>query len=52
MTSLDEHVATLTAAIDSLLAGDGAAFDNLRAAAQHMPMAALAISTAVVAATS
>jgi hypothetical protein len=52
VTSLDEHVATLTAAIDSLLAGDVAAFDDLRTAAQHMPMAALAISTAVVAATS
>ena len=52
VTSLDEHVATLTAAIDALVAGDTAAFTNLRIAAQHMPMAALAISTAVVAATS
>ena len=50
--SLDEHVATLTTAIDDLVAGDPAAFTDLRTAGQHMPMAALAISTAVVAATS
>jgi hypothetical protein len=50
--SLDEHVSTLTLAIDDLVAGDTAAFTDLRKAAQHMPMAALAISTAVVAATS
>ncbi|MGK2929512.1 MAG: hypothetical protein ACSLFO_08030 [Acidimicrobiales bacterium] len=50
--SLDEHVATLTLAIDSVVAGDPAAFSQLRAAGQHMPMAAAAISAAVVAATS
>ncbi|MEO6653437.1 MAG: hypothetical protein ABIP17_12355 [Ilumatobacteraceae bacterium] len=52
IASLDEHVSTLTKAIDDLVAGDAAAFTDLRAAGQHMPMAALAISTAVVAATS
>jgi hypothetical protein len=50
--SLDEHVATLTAAIDDVVAGDAAAFHDLRIAAQHMPMAALALSTGIVAATS
>ena len=52
IASLDEHVSTLTLAIDDLVAGDTAAFTDLRAAAQHMPMAALALSTAIVAATS
>ena len=50
--NLDMHISTLTAAIDSLVAGDGQVFDLLRDAAQHMPSSALAISTAVVAATS
>ena len=52
IASLDEHVATLTLAIDDLVAGDTAAFTDLRTAAQHMPMAALALSGAIVAATS
>ena len=50
--SLDEHVATLTAAIDAVVAGDASAFMELREAGQHMPMAALALSSAIVAATS
>jgi hypothetical protein len=49
---LDEHVATLTAAIDSMVASDPAAFAQLRTAGQHMPMAALLLSTGIVAATS
>jgi hypothetical protein len=52
IANLDMHISTLTAAIDSLVAGDGQVFDLLRDAAQHMPSSALAISTAVVAATS
>jgi hypothetical protein len=50
--SLDEHVATLTTAIDSLVAGEPSVFDDLRAAGQHMPMAAAALAGAIVAATS
>lgn len=50
--SLDVHTDTVIATIDSLVAGDGQAFAELRVAAQHMPMAALALSTAIVAATS
>jgi cytochrome c556 len=50
--SLDEHVATLTQAIDAVVAGDASAFTELRQAGQHMPMAALALSSAIVAATS
>jgi hypothetical protein len=49
---LEEHVATLTAAIDSMVAGDPAAFTQLRMAGQHMPMAALLLATGIVAATS
>ncbi|HAS12619.1 MAG TPA: copper amine oxidase, partial [Acidimicrobiaceae bacterium] len=52
VASLDEHVATLTTAIDSLVAGETSVFDDLRAAGQHMPMAAAALSAAIVAATS
>ncbi|MCO8126515.1 copper amine oxidase [Acidimicrobiia bacterium EGI L10123] len=52
VASLDEHVATLTTAIDSLIAGETSVFDDLRAAGQHMPMAAAALSAAIVAATS
>ena len=48
--SLDVHITTLTAAIDALVAGDATAFDKLQAAADHMPMAAEAISGAIVAA--
>ncbi|MEX2625547.1 MAG: hypothetical protein WD225_01620 [Ilumatobacteraceae bacterium] len=50
--SLDVHTETVVATIDSLVAGDGQVFAELRVAAQHMPMAALALSTAIVAATS
>jgi len=49
---LEEHVATLTAAIDSMVASDSAAFAQLRKAGQHMPMAALLLATGIVAATS
>jgi hypothetical protein len=48
--SLDVHVATLTTAIDALVAGDATAFDKLQASADHMPMAAKALSGAIVAA--
>ena len=48
--SLETHISTLTAAIDAVVAGDASAFDKLREAAQHMPMAATAISSAIVAA--
>jgi hypothetical protein len=51
VTNLDVHISTLTATIDSLAAGDGQVFDLLRDAAQHMPSSALALSTAIVAAT-
>jgi hypothetical protein len=50
--SLDVHVSTLTAAIDALVAGETAVFAELRQAGQHMPMAAAALSKAIVAATS
>ena len=50
--SLNVHTDTVIATIDSLVAGEADVFDNLRTAAQHMPMAALALSTAIVAATS
>ncbi|MEO6571767.1 MAG: copper amine oxidase [Ilumatobacteraceae bacterium] len=49
---LQEHVKTLTLAIDGFVAGDTAAFSDLRAAGQHMPKAALLLSTGIVAATS
>ena len=49
--SLDMHISTLTAAIDALVAGDAQVFTLLRAAGQHMPMAAAALSGAIVAAT-
>ena len=49
---LQEHVETLTAAIDSMVAADPAAFTQLRVAGQHMPMAALLLATGIVAATS
>jgi hypothetical protein len=52
VANLDMHISTLTATIDSLVAGDGQVFDLLRDAAQHMPSSALALSTAIVAATS
>jgi hypothetical protein len=49
---LEEHVATLTAAIDSMVASDPAAFTQLRMAGQHMSMAALLLAMGIVAATS
>jgi hypothetical protein len=52
IASLEEHIATLTAAIDAVVAGDASAYDQLRDAAQHMPMTAAALSSAIVAATS
>ncbi|HEX2177350.1 MAG TPA: hypothetical protein VHG70_15710 [Nocardioidaceae bacterium] len=45
--SLDEHVKTLTAAIDAFAAGDAHAFDKLKAAAGHMPMTAQALATGI-----
>lgn len=45
--SLDEHVKTLTAAIDAFAAGDAGAFDKLKAAAGHMPMTAKALATGI-----
>jgi hypothetical protein len=45
--SLDEHIATLTAAIDAFAAGDGTGFDKLKAAADHMPMTADALATGI-----
>jgi hypothetical protein len=50
--SLQVHIDTLTTAIDSLIAGETSVFTELREAAQHMPMAAAALSSAIVAATS
>ena len=52
VANLDGHTSTVFATIDALVAGDPSVFSELRKAAQHMPMSALAISTAVVAATS
>jgi uncharacterized protein YmfQ (DUF2313 family) len=41
---LKPHVASLFAAIDSVVAGDGKAFAKLRAAAEHMPMTAATLA--------
>lgn len=49
--SLDEHVQTLTAAIDAFAAGDGTGFDKLKKAAEHMPMTAQALTGGIVEAT-
>ncbi|MDZ7679100.1 MAG: hypothetical protein U5K29_11170 [Acidimicrobiales bacterium] len=46
-SELATHVESLTAAIDSVLAGDPDVFANLRTAAGHMPMTALALSGAI-----
>ena len=46
--NLDEHVATLTAAIDALLAGDADAYDQLKAASDHMPMTAATLAGGIV----
>jgi hypothetical protein len=47
VTGLDGHITTLTAAIDAVVAGEPAAFTNLRMAAQHMFGAALYLSTGI-----
>jgi hypothetical protein len=52
VANLDSHTTTVFATIDSLVAGEADTFSNLRKAAQHMPMSAEALSTAIVAATS
>ncbi len=49
--SLDEHVATLAAAVDALAAGDTAAFDLLKTAGDHMAMSADALAGGIVMAT-
>ena len=43
------HVESTIAAIDSVIAGDGKAFDKLRVAASHLPGIATALSGAIVA---
>ena len=47
--ALTPHVETTIAAIDSVIAGDGKAFDKLRIAASHLPGIATALSGAIVA---
>ena len=47
--ALTPHVETTVAAIDSVIAGDGKAFDKLRIAASHLPGIATALSGAIVA---
>jgi hypothetical protein len=47
--NLQEHVNTLVAAVDAILAGSPDVFPNLREAAQHMPGTALALSGAIAA---
>ena len=49
--SLDEHVATLAAAVDSLAAGDPRAYDLLKTAGDHIAMSAGALAGGIVAAT-
>ena len=49
--SLNEHVATLAAAVDALAAGDDAAFDRLKTAGDHMAMSAEALAGGIVTAT-
>ena len=46
--ALDPHVKSTKDAIDSVVAGDGKAFDKLREAAGHMPGIATALSGAIV----
>ena len=46
--ALTPHVETTLAAIDSVIAGDGKAFDKLRVAASHLPGIATALSGAIV----
>jgi cytochrome c556 len=45
---LTPHIATLTAAIDSAVAGKADVFDKLRAAADHMPMTAEVLAGGIV----
>ena len=45
---LDVHVKSTIAAIDSIVAADGKAFDKLQTAANHLPGVATAISGAIV----
>ena len=45
---LDVHVTSTIAAIDSIIAADGKAFDKLQIAANHLPGVATAISGAIV----
>ncbi|MGB3733426.1 MAG: hypothetical protein WA964_00620 [Ilumatobacter sp.] len=52
IAGLEVHVETLTLAIDDMVAGNTAAFTDLRKAGQHMPKAALLLATGIVAATS
>ena len=47
--ALEPHVESTIAAIDSVIAGDGKAFDKLREAASHLPGIATALSGAIVA---
>jgi hypothetical protein len=46
-TTLEEHVVTLTKAIDSFAAGDPKGYDQLKAAADHMPMTAKALAAGI-----
>ena len=46
--ALKPHVEATLAAIDSVIAGDGKAFDKLREAASHLPGIATALSGAIV----
>jgi hypothetical protein len=47
--ALTPHVESTIAAIDSVIAGDGKAFDKLRIASSHLPGIATALSGAIVA---
>lgn len=49
--SLNEHITTLSAAIDAFAAGDAGAFDALKAAGDHMAMSAEALAGGVATAT-
>ncbi|HEY9377065.1 MAG TPA: hypothetical protein VIQ02_08235, partial [Jiangellaceae bacterium] len=49
--SLNEHVATLAAAVDALAAGDAEAFDLLKTAGDHMAMSAEALAGGIATAT-
>jgi hypothetical protein len=46
---LEPHVTSTIAAIDSIVAGDGKAFDKLQDAAEHLPHIATALAGAIVA---